>query len=82
MEQFLRTTFNLLDEAFPKIEADIPVFAENIIQNLLETRDTNIPGIVEDIEHHIGHTGKLNHLYEATFIFLCQDLVDPCNSGN
>ena len=82
MEQFLRTTFNLLDEAFPKIEADIPVFAENIIQNLLETRDTNIPGIVKEIEEHIGHTGKLNHLYEATFLFLCQDLVDPCNSGN
>ena len=82
LQQFLRATFNLLDNSFTKIEADIPVFVENIIQNLLETRDTNIPGIVEEIEQHIGQTGKLNHLYEATFIFLCQDLLDPCNSGN
>ena len=82
LEPFLRTTFSLLDNAFLKIELDIPVFVENIMENLLETRDTNIPGIVEEIEQHIGQTGKLNHLYEATSLFLCQDLVDPCNSGN
>ena len=82
LESFLRSTFNLLDKAFLHIELDIPVFVENIMENLLETRDTNIPGIVEDIEQHIGQTGRLNHLYEATSHFLCQDLVDPCNSGN
>ena len=33
------------------------------------------------IEQQSGRTGKLNHMYKATFLFLCQDLLDPCNSG-
>ena len=73
LETFSINTFNLVDEAFQKIP-------ENVVENLLNTIDQEIPVIVSSIEQDVGKTEILSNIYNATYTLTCLDIIAPVNS--
>lgn len=73
-------TFILVDEAFLKIPVSVTLFVDTTVQNLLDAINTQVPWIVSSIENDIGRTEILSNIYNATYTFICLDIVAPVNS--
>ena len=80
LEIFANQTLTLVDQAFTEIPASVTVFVDSTVDGLISTVDTQIPWIVSSIENDIGRTAILSNIYNATYTYLCLDIVAPVNS--
>ena len=80
LEIFANQTFTLVDQAFTEIPSSVTVFVDSTVDGLISTVDTQIPLIVSSIENDIGRTAILSNIYNATYTYLCLDIVAPVNS--
>eukprot|EP00092_Neocalanus_flemingeri_P021634 GFUD01023465.1.p1 GENE.GFUD01023465.1~~GFUD01023465.1.p1 ORF type:complete len:662 (+),score=134.10 GFUD01023465.1:86-1987(+) len=75
------STFQLVDAAFEYFSGDAVMnFLDESVEIITKVVDDYVNHAIDAAENHIGNTGPLSNIYNATYTEICLEIIAPFNA--